>query len=497
MIKKITPYRLSLRNDDHMVIVSVPNYDPKSQRVLVSVNNKVTEGKYNPVTRNITAKLVAPSVNASNPFAALLPSNPDTRVKVFVYDFLKDAIIAAKLQEFEIAPQQLEYTATDELLTTSPVIMGNFDLKALAEKAKKEEGIDTNTQQQEEGGEVKENQKNTNIVTFNEKGTKLHQIKHDFVSVGESIAQEKRVTSAGFTKKGTVFVSQFKTEVASRDDEVWAYKNQVGTFEGTLEQAKKAFPDVDFSGLDPKYGLVVSPEIDPTIEIPPDSPLTWHPLNEFDAVKDNNGKPVNWDYYLDATQTALDLIGLIPGVGEVADIVSGTISLARGNYAEAAINFSSAIPFAGTAVAGAKILKKLAKTAEDNKGVYDLIVKNADDIQGYVGQSNDVIKRISSHFGKSGKLATLAKQAPEVIYKMPKSTKYEREIYEQFVILRKYGGNISNGKSEGLAKLLNKVNPVGGRFKLGTVEGDKLFIEEALKIAKKYNLPTKFPPLTF
>ena len=35
-----------------------------------------------------------------------------------------------------IAPQQLEYKATDELLTTSPVIMGNFDLKGLAKSAK-------------------------------------------------------------------------------------------------------------------------------------------------------------------------------------------------------------------------------------------------------------------------------------------------------------------------------------------------------------------------
>ena len=494
MTKKITLYKQSLKSDEHMILVDVDSYDSKSQRILVSLNNKVAEATYNPKTKRATAKLDLVTANQSSPLAGQLPQNPDVRVKVFVYNFLKDKIVTAKLQEFEYFPQLLDYKPSDELLNTSRLIMGKWDKKGLVERAKKKNKI---LKSQEEGGDIKENQKNTKIVTSNKKGTKLHQIEHEFISVGESIAQVKKVTSAGFTKKGTVFVSQFKTEVASRGQDVFNYKNQLGTFEGTLEQAKKAFPDVDFSGLDPKNGLTISPEVDPNIEIPPDSPLVWHPLNEFDAEKDNKGKPTTWENYLNATQTALDLVGLIPGIGEFADIVSGTISLARGNYGEAAINFASAIPFAGTAVAGAKILKKLAKTAEDNKGVYDLMVRNADDIQGYVGQSKNITKRISSHFGKGGKLENTVKQAKEIIHEMPGSTKLEREIYEQFVILKKYDGNIANNSSKGLTKLLNKVNPVGGRFDLISKAGKDKFTQEALKIAKKYKLPTTFDPLTF
>ena len=45
---------------------------------------------------------------------------------------------------------------------------------------------------------------------------------------------------------------------------------------------------------------------------------------------------------------------------------------------------------------------------------------------------------------------------------MAGSTKLEREIYEQFVILKKYDGKLSKGNE--IVLLINKVNPVGGRF---------------------------------
>ncbi len=351
---------------------------------------------------------------------------------------------------------------------------------------------------------IKENHKGTNIVITNEKQTKLNQIKHEFVSVGESIAQIKRTTSAGFTSRGNVFVSQFRSSVASRGNEVWAYKNEHGTFEGTLEEAKKAFPDVDFSDLkQPKSVIKNNPEFKNSISFSNTHPVKWNTLNEFDAEK-NGGKPTDWNAYLDATQTALDLVGLIPVFGEAADIISGTISLARGNYGDAALSFASAIPLAGTAIGLGKIAKKAVKIIdklEDEKGVYDLVVKHGDDIQGYVGQSKDVFTRISNHFKKtlktSGKLSHTTKEGAEIIHKMPKSTKLEREMYEQFVILEKYGGDITKKGSNELHKLINKVNPVGGKYKLNTDAGKKLFKEEALKIAKKYKLPTTFDPLTF
>ncbi len=168
--------------------------------------------------------------------------------------------------------------------------------------------------------------------------------------------------------------------------------------------------------------------------------------------------------------------------------------MARGNYADAALSFAAMVPLAGTAATIGKIAKKAKKAidkAQDNKGVYDLIVKHADDVdQAYVGQSKNVYKRMKHHFGKSGKLKSTQEVLHGVTHKMKGSTKTEREIYEQFIILEKYGGIIKDKSI--FKKLLNKVNPVGGRYDLNSVEGLKKFKQKAKEIAEKYELPKEY-----
>lgn len=343
--------------------------------------------------------------------------------------------------------------------------------------------------------EIKDQKKGTNIVKVNEEGTSLMQVKHEFINVGESIAQIKRSTAATVTERGTIIVSQFKQEITSRGEEVWYYKNSNGTFEGTLAEAKSAFPDVDFENLiQPEQQFVNNQEFGKMPIIPKSQSLQWETINEFDGEK--QGGPTTWEKWADATQAALDIVGMIPAVGEVADCINGVISLARGNYADAALSFAAMIPFFGTAATGAKIikkakaLKKITK-ADEAKGVYDLIVKNGDDVKGYVGQSGNIFQRFIQHFNpKRGKLLHNVVESGSVIHKMKGSTKFEREMYEQFIILKKYKGKISKGDE--LNYLLNKVNPVGGRFDLKSAEGLKEFYDKAEKIAKKYNLPTEF-----
>ncbi|MGO3983026.1 hypothetical protein ABI582_01445 [Pseudomonas sp. SAS7] len=50
---------------------------------------------------------------------------------------------------------------------------------------------------------------------------------------------------------------------------------------------------------------------------------------------------------LDGLQLGLDVVGLIPVFGELADVANAGISLARGDYAGAALSLLSAIPFVG------------------------------------------------------------------------------------------------------------------------------------------------------
>ncbi|SPL71756.1 PAAR-like domain-containing protein [Acinetobacter stercoris] len=83
--------------------------------------------------------------------------------------------------------------------------------------------------------------------------------------------------------------------------------------------------------------------------------------------------------WLDKLQLGLDIVGLIPGLGEIADGVNGAISLARGDYAGAALSFGAMIPFAGwgatAAKAGRNVLKATDKAADAAK-----VAKKADNV---------------------------------------------------------------------------------------------------------------------
>jgi RHS repeat-associated protein len=59
---------------------------------------------------------------------------------------------------------------------------------------------------------------------------------------------------------------------------------------------------------------------------------------------------------IDAIQSTLSFLGMVPVFGAVFDVVNAGISLARGNYVDAAINFASAIPGIGDFAAGAKLI---------------------------------------------------------------------------------------------------------------------------------------------
>ena len=67
----------------------------------------------------------------------------------------------------------------------------------------------------------------------------------------------------------------------------------------------------------------------------------------------------------DVVHTGLDVVGMIPGVGEVADGLNAVIYLAEGDYGNAAMSAAAMIPGAGNAVTVAKFAKKadLAVTA--------------------------------------------------------------------------------------------------------------------------------------
>lgn len=68
---------------------------------------------------------------------------------------------------------------------------------------------------------------------------------------------------------------------------------------------------------------------------------------------------VNWTNLLDNFQSGLDAAGLVPAVGNLADILNGVISLGRGRVLDAGVRFTQALPGIGQGV----VATRLANTA--------------------------------------------------------------------------------------------------------------------------------------
>lgn len=81
---------------------------------------------------------------------------------------------------------------------------------------------------------------------------------------------------------------------------------------------------------------------------------------------------------LDGVQIGLDVVGLIPGAGEVADLANAGISALRGDFVGAGISLFAAIPFVGWLGTGAKA----AKYADEAVEVAQAATKHADEVAG-------------------------------------------------------------------------------------------------------------------
>jgi len=87
---------------------------------------------------------------------------------------------------------------------------------------------------------------------------------------------------------------------------------------------------------------------------------------------------------------------MIPVIGEVCDVASGVISLARGDMVGAGLSLMSAIPVVGSIAGGAKIVKNVVKTVDkvvDASKAVDTatdigktILKKADDVGKTTGK---------------------------------------------------------------------------------------------------------------
>lgn len=172
---------------------------------------------------------------------------------------------------------------------------------------------------------------------------------------------------------------------------------------------------------------------------------------------------------LDVFQTVLDVVGLIPVIGEPVDLVNGVIYLGRGKYVDAGLSFVAIIPVVGSVGTGGKLFTKGVKVVDTIDTVNDTrkLINTVDTINDtqkiinkiepvvtgtnvvyqsvvdgvvkYVGITNDFARRAGEH------------DAIRIIQKIPglsQLSRYDARAVEQALIeynkLAKNGGTLDN-----------------------------------------------------
>ncbi|NTU21984.1 hypothetical protein HPY28_16775 [Brevibacillus sp. HB1.2] len=129
-----------------------------------------------------------------------------------------------------------------------------------------------------------------------------------------------------------------------------------------------------------------------------------------------------WGGFLDGVQLALDVVGLIPGLGEIADLANAGISLARGDYAGAALSLAACIPFAGWAATGAKLGAKAHKALKGTKAGQK-VLEVAD-------SAADVVKNVANAVESTvGKVWTAARKTLDEMDVMQAVQRIKEQLY--------------------------------------------------------------------
>lgn len=178
---------------------------------------------------------------------------------------------------------------------------------------------------------------------------------------------------------------------------------------------------------------------------------------------------ITGEYVLDGLQLGLDVVGLIPVVGEAADIISAGISLARGDYVGAGLSLLSAIPFVGYAGTAGKATRYGAKIAEASgkvgKEAADRAAKEAAD----KAAKEAAERKVREEAAKQTSLK--AEDGAKIRPKKPTSfTKngYKYDLDDKGRVL-KVGGNLKLNKSQ--ARNQNAQRNAGGKDRLPDDQG--------------------------
>ena len=131
------------------------------------------------------------------------------------------------------------------------------------------------------------------------------------------------------------------------------YSDGTNLYVGYLSESPK---------IDPDGGQVPYPTWDASTGKMRD---TTHPVAEY--IKAKGGGKITWAAVVECTQEGLEIVGMIPVLGEVADGANAVIYLMKGDLSNAALSASSMIPVAGNTATGKKIIDKIYAAVDSSK----------------------------------------------------------------------------------------------------------------------------------
>lgn len=203
---------------------------------------------------------------------------------------------------------------------------------------------------------------------------------------------------------------------------------------------------------------------------------------------------ITGEQILDGIQLGLDVVGLIPVVGEVADIASGVISLFRGDYVGAGLSLLSAIPFVGYAGTAGKAARYGTKMAEASGKVGKEIVEKATQEAGERARREALERisrdRIDTPRPPGGKIEQPPVRPKTKPRKPREPRKYEKKVVNEdgsvtYTLKTKSGSNVDVTYKNGYPDFsAHKYNGSSGRSEV-TIDmaGDKTDFARANKEA--------------
>ncbi len=106
----------------------------------------------------------------------------------------------------------------------------------------------------------------------------------------------------------------------------------------------------------------------------------------------------------DSLHITLDVIGFVPGVGEIADLVNGGVYFAEGDSLNGTLSLSSAIPFSGWTATSSKWAIQVTKLTNGSKAALKMTVRETDGMIDFGVKSSDLFRSQLGLVPKDGKV---------------------------------------------------------------------------------------------